>query len=205
MDLYLVAFLLVVLLAAFFIFLFFFFNRGTKLDENQIGNYLAKHLIPFRDEISKARIESNQNQKSFEDSLLKRLAENSLSNQSQMKTFSDNLDVLTKSNENRLIKMYELVDGKMKELRENNSRKLDQMREVVDEKLQKTLDNRLNKAFDSVGEKLERMHKGLGEVNKLHGEVSSLNRVFHNVKSRGIIGEQQLENILEDHANPGSV
>jgi len=90
------------------------------------------------------------------------------------------------------------LDEKMKELRSENSQKLDEMRKTVDEKLQTTLEKRLSESFKTVSERLEQVHKGLGEMQTLATGVGDLKRVLTNVKSRGTFGEVQLGLLIED-------
>ena len=90
------------------------------------------------------------------------------------------------------------LDEKMKELRTENSQKLDEMRKTVDEKLQTTLEKRLSESFKTVSERLEQVHKGLGEMQSLATGVGDLKRVLTNVKSRGVFGEVQLGLLIED-------
>lgn len=90
------------------------------------------------------------------------------------------------------------LDDKMKELRTENSQKLDEMRKTVDEKLQTTLEKRLSESFKTVSERLEAVHKGLGDMQALATGVGDLKRVLTNVKSRGTFGEVQLGLLIED-------
>lgn len=94
------------------------------------------------------------------------------------------------------------LDEKMKELRQENSQKLEEMRKTVDEKLQSTLEKRLSESFKTVSERLEQVHKGLGEMQTLATGVGDLKRVLTNVKSRGTFGEVQLELLIEDVLTP---
>lgn len=79
-----------------------------------------------------------------------------------------------------------------------NEQKLDQMRATVDEKLQKTLEDRISQSFKLVSERLEQVHRGLGEMQTLAAGVGDLKKVLSNVKTRGILGEIQLGAILEE-------
>jgi DNA recombination protein RmuC len=97
----------------------------------------------------------------------------------------------------RLDQMRETLEKKMAELQTGNERKLDEMRATVDEKLQKTLEARLGESFKLVSERLEAVHKGLGDMQQLATGVGDLKRVLTNVKTRGVLGEYQLESILE--------
>jgi len=89
------------------------------------------------------------------------------------------------------------VEQRLTVLQEGNEKKLEQMRATVDEKLHDTLENRLGERFREVAERLEQVHKGLGEMQSLARDVGSLNRVLTNVKTRGIYGEVQLGALLE--------
>lgn len=82
-------------------------------------------------------------------------------------------------------------------LQQGNERKLDQMRATVEEKLQSTLEARLGESFRMVSDRLEQVHKGLGEMQALAAGVGDLKRVLTNVKSRGVYGEVQLAALLE--------
>jgi len=97
----------------------------------------------------------------------------------------------------RLDQLRETLEKKMAELQTGNERKLDEMRATVDEKLQKTLEVRLGESFKLVSERLEAVHKGLGDMQQLATGVGDLKRVLTNVKSRGVLGEYQLESILD--------
>lgn len=94
------------------------------------------------------------------------------------------------------------LDARVRELQESNERKLDQMRRVVDEKLQETLDKRLSESFKLVSDRLEAVHKGLGEMQTLATGVGDLKRVLSNVKVRGTWAEVQLGAILEQMLTP---
>ncbi|PGH40711.1 MAG: DNA recombination protein RmuC [Candidatus Nephrothrix sp. EaCA] len=83
-------------------------------------------------------------------------------------------------------------------MQEGNEKKLEEMRKTVDEKLNETLEKRLGESFKLVSERLEAVHKGLGDMQSLAKDVGSLNKTMNNVKSRGILGEYQLHNLLED-------
>lgn len=89
------------------------------------------------------------------------------------------------------------VEAKLESLQKDNADKLEKMRATVDEKLQSTLEKRLGESFKQVSDRLEQVHKGLGEMQNLATDVSDFKRVLTNVKTRGTWGEVQLENLLE--------
>ncbi len=120
----------------------------------------------------------------------------------QLKQFGDRLAELTKSNEQRLEAVRVTVEQRLDVLRNENAQKLDQMRATVDEKLQTTLDARLGQSFKQVSDRLEQVHKGLGEMQSLAVGVGDLKRVLSNVKTRGMWGEVQLGMLLAEVLTP---
>lgn len=117
-------------------------------------------------------------------------------------TFSKQLTVLTGMNENKFDKLRDTVELQLRTILEDNDKKLEKIRETVDEKLQSTLEKRLGDSFKLVSERLEKVHEGLGEMQTLASGVGDLKKVLSNVKSRGILGEIQLENLLEQILTP---
>jgi DNA recombination protein RmuC len=97
----------------------------------------------------------------------------------------------------RVEELRQSLDARVKEMQEGNERKLEEMRQTVDEKLQGTLEKRLGESFKFVSERLEMVHKGLGEMQGLATGVGDLKRIFSNVKVRGTWAEVQLGGILE--------
>ncbi len=107
------------------------------------------------------------------------------------------LAALTESNALRMNEMRTTLEGKLKDIQADNAAKLEEMRRTVDEKLHATLEQRLGESFKLVSDRLEQVHKGLGEMQSLAAGVGDLKRVLTNVKTRGGWGEVQLESILE--------
>jgi DNA recombination protein RmuC len=99
-------------------------------------------------------------------------------------------------------KAREILDQKFLQILQSNEAKLEQIRKTVDEKLQETLEKRLGESFKLVSERLEAVHKGLGEMQTLANGVGDLKRVLTNVKERGTWGEYQLEAILDEILTP---
>ena len=93
--------------------------------------------------------------------------------------------------------LQDTIEKHLKSIQEDNSKQLNEMRKTVDEKLQSTLEKRLGESFKQVSERLEQVHKGLGEMQTLASGVGDLKKVLTNVKTRGVLGEYQLGNILE--------
>jgi DNA recombination protein RmuC len=94
------------------------------------------------------------------------------------------------------------VETKLEAIRAENMSKLEEMRKTVDEKLQSTLEKRLSESFNLVSEQLERVHKGLGDMQSLATGVGDLKKVLTNVKARGTWGEVQLGALLEQFLSP---
>jgi DNA recombination protein RmuC len=115
---------------------------------------------------------------------------------------AEQLRLLADGNERRLGEVKAVVETRLATLQEGNEKKLDQMRATVDEKLHATLEQRLGESFKQVADRLEQVHKGLGEMQTLARDVGSLNRVLTNVKTRGIYGEVQLAGLLEQVFTP---
>jgi DNA recombination protein RmuC len=97
----------------------------------------------------------------------------------------------------RVEELRQSLDARVKEMQDGNERKLEEMRQTVDEKLQGTLEKRLGESFKFVSDRLEMVHKGLGEMQGLATGVGDLKRIFSNVKVRGTWAEVQLGGILE--------
>jgi DNA recombination protein RmuC len=117
-------------------------------------------------------------------------------------TLAEQLQRLAEANERRFGEVRQAVDARLAALQEGNEKKLEQMRATVDEKLHATLELRLGESFKQVAERLEQVHKGLGEMQTLARDVGSLSRVLGNVKTRGIFGEVQLAGLLEQVFTP---
>lgn len=144
------------------------------------------------------REEAGASLKAFNDSVLKRMTEMAAGQQQQLDAFSLRLNQLIASNEQKLDAVRTAVEQKLQALQEDNSKKLEQMRATVDEKLQGTLEKRLGESFKLVSERLEQVHRGLGEMQTLANGVGDLRRMLTNVKTRGAWGEQQVENLLQE-------
>lgn len=107
------------------------------------------------------------------------------------------LEQLRDKNDEKLEAIRRTVETRLESLQKDNAEKLEKMRHTVDEKLQSTLEKRLSQSFKMVSERLELVHKGLGEMQNLASDVSDFKRVLTNVKTRGTWGEVQLESLLE--------
>ena len=113
------------------------------------------------------------------------------------------LGKLREASDARLEAVRQTVEQRLDVLRNENTQKLEQMRATVDEKLQATLETRLGESFKLVSDRLEQVHKGLGEMQTLATGVGDLKRVLTNVKKRGTWGEMQLGALLSEVLTPG--
>lgn len=116
----------------------------------------------------------------------------------QGKQTEERMRTFSLENAQRLSAIEGTVRDNLALLREDQNKQLNEMRNVVDEKMQKVLNERMQQAFGAVNERLEQVYKGLGEMQTLAGSVGDLKKILTNVKSRGEIGEVQLEAILTD-------
>ena len=122
------------------------------------------------------------------------------------KTLSDTLNhqlqALGEGNARRMAEVRATLEAQLQLMQQGNAAKLDEMRRTVDEKLQATLETRLGESFRQVAERLEHVHKGLGEMHTLAQGVGDLKHLLSNVKTRGIFGEAQLASLLEQVFTP---
>ena len=115
----------------------------------------------------------------------------------------EQLQALVRANDERMAEVKATVETRLGAIQADNEKKLEQIRATVDEKLHATLEQRLGENFTRVAERLEQVHRGIGEMQKLASDVGSLSRVLTNVKTRGTFGEVQLGALLEQVFAPG--
>lgn len=166
--------------------------RGRSGQENQ--ERLERAL---KEDFALSRRENGDALRRLSDSVLARMTDIVKLQTGQLDAFSRQLLALTQSNEQKLERLRETVEERLKLLQADNNRQLEVMRATVDEKLHTTLETRLGESFRLVSERLELVHKGLGEMQTLASGVGDLKRVLTNVKTRGIWGEIHLANLLE--------
>ena len=217
MQSYLIFFLLVlnsILLAVIFM-------RSKGANANQFKGVITDALLS---QFTENRIELQnalkENRKEFSealDKLSKNMEEKMYQNAQTQEKSAHNLRIETKTSLhnfsevlNKSIKdfnqvqkeKFDQMNVKQQELVKTTEVRLEKMRETVDEKLQTTLEKRLGESFKLVSERLEAVQKGLGEMQNLAHGVGDLKKVLSNVKTRGVLGEIQLGNILEQIMSP---
>jgi DNA recombination protein RmuC len=170
----------------------------SQADRRQ-SEALSAELGTFRDGHEKrqeaTRIELINSLRAFSETVVKSMSEMGTAQTSQ-------LGGLTEAMEQRLENVRSAVDERLKALQTENSEKLEQMRRTVDEQLQGTLEKRLGESFQLVSDRLEQVHRGLGEMQTLATGVGDLKKVLSNVRARGAWGEIQLGALLEDSLHP---
>lgn len=177
-------------------------ERGQERAERSWREDFKQHRETAADGSRQLREEISLTLKNFNDSLLLGMAEAGATQKRELETFKLELVRLRESNEARLDALRGVVEGKLRQIQEDNGRQLEQMRATVDEKLQSTLEKRLGESFKLVSDRLEQVHKGLGEMQNLAVGVGDLKRVLTNVKTRGNWGEIQLGALLEQILSP---
>jgi DNA recombination protein RmuC len=197
-------------------------ERGTQ---TQINTALAAQVATLernvRQDVSEssriARAELSQTLVQFQTSLLEQTAQATRTHNAQMDAFAkqltalqthmadtltNNLNAMSETNARRMGEIRATLDTQLMQLQQGNAAKLDEMRAVVDEKLQATLHQRLGESFKLVADRLEQVHKGLGEMQVLAQGVGDLKHLLSNVKNRGMFGEAQLKSLLEQVMAP---
>jgi DNA recombination protein RmuC len=195
-------------------------NSFTKVFSEQLGNLtksneekleavrktIEEKLLAFQTSIDsngkESRTELKDNLEVFKKELNEALKDYRERLREQFGEFEKNQRTQNVANSEKLDGLKKTLETSIKNMQEGNEKKLEEMRKTVDEKLEKTLETRLTQSFKLVSERLETVHKGLGEMQQLATGVGDLKKVLSNVKTRGILGEVQLSNILEQILSP---
>lgn len=190
--------LIIILLVANLLLTFLLWQSQTqqKKDVQEILEAQADHLSDQLDyRLEQERQNSLLQQKNLEIGLGDRFSSLHTS------LHRDLTDLRAEISDN-LTKNRDKTDERMKQIQESNELRLEQMRQTVEEKLEKTLQTRLQTSFESVSKQLESVNRGLGEMQHIARDVGALNKVLSNTKTRGIMGELQLGQIIEDILTP---
>ena len=170
--------------------------------EDAVKDEIRRNREETRDTSRLAREELGRILQSSSESLQQRLSDNIRMQRDQLDSFAKQLVAMAKLNEDKLEAMRRTMENQLRSLQEDNNRQLEKMRVTVDEKLQSALEKRLGDSFRQVSERLEQVHKGLGEMHSLAAGVGDLKKVLTNVKTRGTWGEIRLGQILEQILTP---
>lgn len=193
--------------------------KGVDMDpiQRNMDQKLISVEKTLREEFTINREESRKNEQSNRTEIggsIEKLSSSILSNmidlsnlqKNQFDTYSRTmertLDAFNYNLRASIDDLTKLQNEKFTELTKATEDNLEKMRVTVDEKLQSTLEKRLGESFKMVSERLEEVHKGLGEMQNLAAGVGDLKKVLSNTKTRGVLGEVQLERILEQFLSP---
>ncbi|MDR3218090.1 MAG: DNA recombination protein RmuC [Dysgonamonadaceae bacterium] len=177
-------------------------DAGLSKIDPLVRDEFGRNREESRNSLKENREELNVSFKLLGDTLTKTVAELSNAQKAQFETFSGRQEQIRKDSTETLKEIRETVEKKLQTLQDENNKKLDEMRKVVDEKLQETVEKRFNESFKMINDRLEEVHKGLGEMQSLASGVGDLKKVLTNVKTRGNLGEIQLGAILEQILSP---
>ena len=164
-------------------------DNSTLIKESneRIGRALREEMSANRTEMSVAtketREEIGKSIKNFGDSVDRRIFSLTEVQNKNFSAFSDKLGEVIEKNDKRMDYVRETIEKRLENIQKDNSEKLEKMRETVDEKLHATLEKRLGESFKLVSERLELVHKGLGEMQTLASGVGDLKKVLQNVKT----------------------
>ena len=178
-------------------------NNDILIQINQLKfNELNSKLDNFKEEFNKISIilkdmkfEINKSITDEFKSINKLISDNNINNINQIKIF---LDSYKEEISKRLDKVDITIKESLERIQKDNNQKLDEVRQTVNEKLEHTLEERLNKSFENVFKQINELNKTIGQIESLASNVSSLKNVFANVKTKGIVGEVILSNIISE-------
>ena len=160
----------------------------------------------LRDEMARGRQQQAEEARALREELaasVQRFASQSdMRAETLRNSLAQSLTELQRDQRTELERSRAVVEHRLQAIQTDNAAKLEQMRQTVDEKLQSTLETRLGESFRMVSERLEQVHKGLGEMQTLAAGVGDLKKVLTNVTTRGAWGEVQLENLLTQMLTP---
>ena len=172
-------------------------------DELSLLQRDIQHLESLiRSEMGQSRTELAGSLRQNREELAKSLGANEKRFNEFITSNAERSEAFTSSVNSRFEHIRESMAESLGKIQENNAKKLDEMRKVVDEKLQESVEKRFNDSFKLISERLEAVHKGLGEMQMIASGVGDLKRVLTNVKTRGGIGEVQLGAVLEQYLAP---
>ncbi len=170
-------------------------QQSSQVARQELGQTLAT----FQQTLTQQSAEATRTQNTQIDAFGQQLA---LLQKSLSDTLATQLGGLSETNARRMAEVRETLERQLAAMQTSNTAKLEEMRVTVDEKLQSTLQARLGESFKQVADRLEQVHKGLGEMQTLAQGVGDLKHLLTNVKTRGIFGEAQLASLLEQVFTP---
>lgn len=186
--------------------LFLVFRKPSPHSGQELQEKLREEFTKNREELQRNlrenRLELSQSLDRLIETIAKKAKEDREEQRTTLKDFQDAFSKNVQAFNELQKQKFEAMSQKQDELVKTTELRLEKMRETVDEKLHKTLEERLGKSFEIVTQQLLRVQKGLGEMQTLAAGVGDLKKVLSNVKTRGVLGEIQLGNILEQILAP---
>ncbi|WP_438466374.1 DNA recombination protein RmuC [Streptococcus pluranimalium] len=177
---------------------FFLYRKLINL-EASLKDQLEEHADNLSEQVSYQLTSSTNDQRLAISQDLNRLQTDIYQQLTDIRdVLHQNLTDSRDRSDQRLETINQQLTDAVKTMQESNEKRLEQMRLTVEEKLEKTLQTRLQASFDSVSKQLESVNQGLGEMKTVAQDVGTLNKVLSNTKTRGILGELQLGQIIED-------
>ena len=191
--------LLILILAGLVVLLVLFASR-----ENRGGG--EDEIEQLRAELRELKAEHAREARANREETARSILEVSRTLHSQINEMNNSqiqqVSSLTKNSDEAAERLRLTIDEKLSAIYLSNEKKLDEMRRTVDEKLENTLNQRIGESFSQVNERLEMVHKSLGEIQGLSSGITDIKKIFSNVKTRGVWGEVQLAQILEEILTP---
>lgn len=198
-----IEFLIYLLLASQVALFFVFLSSKNKSKENQLlQDELQRINRDLNQALTEGRKESSENLIRQFQLVFENQRAGSKDQNEALRQFGDTVRQSMQDLSNMQREKLSELSRRQEELVKNTEERLEKIRETVDEKLQKTLETRLGQSFELVSNQLQAVQKGLGEMQSLANGVGDLKRVLTNVKSRGVLGEYQLQAILENLLSP---
>ncbi|MGE5769543.1 MAG: DNA recombination protein RmuC [Betaproteobacteria bacterium] len=171
--------------------------RGLERVERELREELARGRREDAEEAFRDREERAQSANLLGQAVTTQLGQLGTLQSERLEGFARELGRFSLGLDERFERLKMTVEGRLTAMQADNAAKLEEMRQTVDEKLHATLEQRLGESFKQVSERLEQVHRGLGEMQTLAAGVGDLKRVLGNVKTRGTWGEVQLSALLE--------
>ncbi len=172
-------------------------EKGIARLERELREELARGRREDAEESFRDREERAQSANMLSQALTTQVGQFGNLQAERLEAFARELNRFSLGLDERFERLKQAVEGRLAAIQTDNANKLEEMRRTVDEKLHATLEQRLGESFKLVSERLEQVHRGLGEMQSLATGVGDLKRVLTNVKTRGTWGEVQLSALLE--------
>jgi DNA recombination protein RmuC len=172
-------------------------EKGLERLERELREELARSRREDAEEAFRDREERAQSATLLGQAVTTQVGQFGTAQSERLESFSRELNRFSLGLDERFERLRISVEGRLTAIQADNASKLEEMRRTVDEKLHATLEQRLGESFKLVSDRLEQVHRGLGEMQSLAAGVGDLKRVLSNVKTRGTWGEVQLAALLE--------